>query len=196
VKRAFLLAVVILVPVAASMAQDTIRFDAKPGLWESTTTMQISGMPAMPAMPQLTPEQLAQMPEAARKQLQAAMAGRAGGSPRTTTAKACITREMIDKGVAFNGNNQANCSQKVVSTSASKMVVHVECSPDQNAMNMKVVGDMTVERQDAEHVKMNGTVAASSGPGGPQGRTMETKLEVTSKWLGADCGDVKPLGDK
>ena len=60
--KQILLAIAMLCPVA-TWAQDIKPIDAKPGLWENTTTSQISGV-AMPAMPQLTPDQLARMPPA------------------------------------------------------------------------------------------------------------------------------------
>ena len=79
-KTTILFAIALWCPLAALTAQEMKPFDAKPGLWEYTTTTQISGMPAMPAMPQLTPDQLARIPEAQRKQVEAMMASRGGGS--------------------------------------------------------------------------------------------------------------------
>jgi hypothetical protein len=194
VKTTILLGMAMLCPLAALTAQEIKPFDAKPGLWESTTTFEIAGMPAMP---QLTPDQLAKIPEAQRQQLQAMMNGR-GGSPRTITSKSCITKESLARAMAFaeNGNNQANCTRKIVNSSSSKVEIHMECQPDKT--NMTTVGDMTVERVDAEHVKGSGTFK-NSGTGPATGnavRTMESKIAFSTKWLSADCGDVKPAGEK
>jgi hypothetical protein len=189
-----LFGIAMLCPLAALTAQEIRPFDAKPGLWESTMTMEISGMPAMPAMPQLTPDQLAKLPPAARQQMESMMNGR-GGAPRTITSKSCTTREEINKGMAFSDRNQANCTRKIVSSSSSKVELHVECAPDKT--NMTVVSDVTVERLDAEHVKVTGTSKSTgTGAGNGAARTMDTKFTVASKWLSSDCGDVKPAGEK
>ena len=193
-KTTILFGIAILCPLAALTAQEIKPFDAKPGLWESTMTMEISGMPAMPAMPQLTPEQLAKMPPAARQQMESMMNGRAG-APRTITSKSCTTKEEINKGLAFSDKNQANCTRKIVSSSSSKVEMHVECAPDKT--NMTVVSDITVERLDAEHVKVAGTSKSTgTGAGNGAARTMDSKFTVNSKWLSSDCGDVKPAGEK
>jgi hypothetical protein len=191
VKTTILFGIAMLCPLAALTAQEIKPFDAKPGLWENTMTMEISGMPAMP---QLTPEQLAQMPPAARQQMESMMNGRAG-APRTITSKSCTTKEEINKGLAFSDKNQANCTRKIVSSSSSKVEMHVECAPDKT--NMTVVTDITVDRLDAEHVKVAGTSKSTgTSAGNGAARTMDSKFTVNSKWLSSDCGDVKPAGEK
>ena len=196
-KTTILFGIAMLCPLAALTAQEIKPFDAKPGLWESTTTIEMSGMPAIPqsAMPQLTPDQLAKMPPAARQQMEAMMNGR-GGAPRSTTAKSCVTRESLAKAMAFGDANRANCTRKIVNSSSSKFEMHFDCEPDK--MKMTMVMDMTVERVDAEHVKVSGTFKnTGTGPGtGDTARTMESKITVNSKWLSSDCGDVKPAGEK
>ena len=190
-KTTILFGIAMLCPLAALTAQEIKPFDAKPGLWENTMTMEISGMPAMP---QLTPEQLAQMPPAARQQMESMMNGRAG-APRTITSKSCTTKEEINKGLAFSDKNQANCTRKIVSSSSSKVEMHVECAPDKT--NMTVVTDITVERLDAEHVRVAGTSKSTgTSAGNGAARTMDSKFTVNGKWLSSDCGDVKPAGEK
>lgn len=198
-KTTILFGIAMLCPLAALTAQEIKPFDAKPGLWESTTTIEISGMPPMPAMPQLTPDQLAKIPEAQRKQVEAMMAARGGGgSPRTITSKSCATKESIAKSMAFGdtGNTQANCTRRVVSSSSDKIMLHFDCQPDKT--NMTMVGDITVERMDAEHVKGIGTFknTGTSPATGNAPRTMESKIMFSTRWLSADCGDVKPPGEK
>jgi len=189
------LGIAMLCPLAALTAQEIKPFDAKPGLWETTTTIEMLQAPAMPqsSMPQLTPEQLAKMPPAARQQIEAMMAAR-GGAPRSTTAKSCVTPESLNKALAFGGANRANCTRKIVNSSPDKLEIHVECEPDK--MNATMVGDVTLERLDAEHVKGHGTFKnTGTGPGGAT-RTMESKITFNNKWLSSDCGDVKPPAEK
>ena len=170
-KTTILFGIAMLCPLAALTAQEIKPFDAKPGLWETATTIEISGMPDMPG-------------------------GRgAAGAPRTSTRKSCVTKESLNKGIPFDNSNPANCTRKILSSSSSKVEMHIECSPDQSSMNMKMVSDMTLDRLDAEHIKVSG-ISKTSGAGRSGDRTMETKITMNSKWLSSDCGDVKPAGDK
>jgi hypothetical protein len=48
-------------------------------------------------------------------------------------------------------------------------------------------GTATVEAKDSEHV--NGSVIMHMSS---NGRTMDMKVTIASKWLSSSCGDVKP----
>ncbi len=156
-------------------------FDAKPGLWETSVTTDLtgmSGMPAMPAMPNIPPEVMAKMPAAQRAQMEAMMKSR-GGTAAPMTNKVCMTRSSVDEG-SF-GRADKSCTSKVVSSSASKQVMQIECERNDS----KMTGEVTVERVDSEHVK--GSVVMKA----PQG---QMKMTFENRWLSADCGDVKPAG--
>jgi len=142
-------------------------------------------------MPQLTDEQLARLPAAQRAQLQAMMKGSAGGSPRTNTSKACLTRESLAKALSFSQQNNS-CTQKVTSLASDKQEIHLECAnPTKGAGDsVKTSGDLIIERVDSEHAKGN-MVMKSSGE-----RPMTMKMSFTTKFLSSDCGDVKPMGEK
>src|ERR1035441_6170576 len=94
VKTRILLVVSFLAPLAG-WAADPVPMDIKLGLWESTITTQMSGMPALPPelLSKLTPEQRAKM--------EAAM-GRGGASPKTTT-RHCVTKETLNQALSFGG---------------------------------------------------------------------------------------------
>lgn len=186
--KQILLAIAILCP-AATWAQDIKPIDAKPGLWENTTTSQISGV-AMPAMPQLTPDQLARMPPQTRAQMEAMMKG-GMGAPRTSTMKACITREELAKPLFDSGDK--SCTYKLVKSSSSSQQIHVECTPG----NTKTVGDLNLERVDSEHLKGDMVMKTTGdGASGTAGQNMNIKISFTNKWLSSDCGDVKPATAK
>lgn len=184
--KSSILATIALLSPLALRADDIKPFDAKTGLWETTSTMEMSGMPAMPQMPAIPEEQLSKMTPQQRAQIEAMIKSRMGGigAPRTTTSKTCMTADSMKQ--ALNMSKQENCTQKVISSSSSMQNIHVECT--QGKMNM--TGDMMVERVDSEHAKGNVMMKAT----GEQNMTM--KMSFTSKWLGSDCGDVKPLGAK
>lgn len=175
-KTTFLSAIVLLTPFAC-VAADT-PFDIKPGLWDITTTTQMSGMPPIPNLDQMTPEQRARV-EGAMKRM--------SGAPHTSTRKQCVTKESIDKAIADATSNKNNsCAPKIASMSASKIVMHLDC-PEKN--EMKSNGDFVIERLDSEHFKGSGAITAAGG-----GHTMDVKWSMTGAFVSSNCGSVKPEG--
>src|SRR5215467_16319582 len=77
--------------------------DVKLGLWETTVTSQMSGLPPIPpeALARMTPEQKARM--------EAAMKARSG-HPTTHTSRHCVTKEQLEKGATFNDERE-NCTR-------------------------------------------------------------------------------------
>ncbi len=174
-KTTILLGMAVLCGTAAWAAE----FDIRPGLWEMTTTMQMSGLPPIPNFDQIPAEQ--------RARIEAAMNNVTG--PHTTTVKSCVTKEGIDKAIAqANSNSRNKCETKIVSMTASKVVMHIECTPDaKNAA--KTTGDVTIERQDAEHYTGTGAMKSTGS-----GHSMDVKWTMAGKFVAADCGNVKPAG--
>jgi hypothetical protein len=169
-----------LLSTAALPAQDIKPFDVKLGLWETTSTTEMSGM-AMPAMPEIPPDALSRMPPEQRARVEAMMKGR-GGSPRAMTVRSCITKETLDRAGAF-GQTDKSCTMKVVSSTPMKQVLHMDCARDNNHMT----GDMTIERVDTAHVKGTSVIKAE----GEHAISMKSSFET--KFLSPDCGDVKPV---
>lgn len=174
-KTKILIGTVVLCGTAAWAAE----FDVRPGLWDMTTTTQMSGLPPIPNFDQIPAEQ--------RARIEAAMKNVTG--PHTNTTKTCVTKEGIEKAIAQASSNSRNkCDPKIVSMTASKVVMHIECTPDaKNAA--KTSGDMTLERQDPEHVTGTGTMKSTGS-----GHTMDIKWTMTGKFVSAECGNVKPEG--
>jgi hypothetical protein len=181
--RINLLCGALLLSTAALPAQDIKPFDVKLGLWETTSTTDMNGM-AMPAMPQIPPEALSRMPPEQRAKVEAMMKGR-GGNPRAMTVRSCITKETLARAGAF-GQSDKSCTMKVVSSTPAKQVLHMDCARDE----MHMTGDMTIERVAAELVKGASVIKAE----GEHAITMKSSFET--KWLSADCGDVKPVQPK
>ena len=130
-------------------------FDVKPGLWESTATVILSGAPPIPE------SALANLPKEKRDQIMAMMS-----QPHTSTNKVCLTREVLSKGMNFAtamGSN-SECTQKTNSLSSGKMEIHIECT-GQNSF----IGDAEIDRVDSEHAK--GTMTAKSSGGRGAGST-------------------------
>ena len=172
----------LLLSTAALPAQDIKPFDVKLGLWETTSTNEMAGR-AMPAMPQIPPDALARMPPEQRARVEAMMKGQGRGGAMTT--KACITKDTLARAGSF-GQADKSCTMKVISSSATHQVLHMDCNRDGNHMT----GDTTIDRIDAEHVKGN-TVVKGEGE-----HAVNMKMTFETKYLGPDCGDVKPVMPK
>jgi Protein of unknown function (DUF3617) len=182
----FLLAIVMMCPLT-SWSQEIKPLDVKVGLWETSVTTELSGLPAMPPM-SLSEEELAKIPAAQRAQVEAAMKGRGSmGRPQTTSQKQCVTRETLNRSM-YRGSDKT-CTAKVVSATSSTQQIHIECSPS----GTKAAGDMTLERVDSEHIK--GTMHMKTS-GGNAGRSVDVKMTTSGKWLSSDCGGVKPSDEK
>jgi uncharacterized protein DUF3617 len=178
-KTTILAFLAVLSPLVSRAADEIKIFDVKPGLWESTSKSEMTGMPAMASMPQIPEESLAKMPPEQRARVEAMMKGRSGG-PQTNTSRSCVTRESLSRGF---GQMDKTCTYKVVSSSPAKMDMHIEC----NRAGGKAEGEVIMERTDPEHVKGTVNMKAASG-----GSNFTMKVSNDSKWISADCGDVKP----
>jgi hypothetical protein len=176
--------------IPASWAADEIKpFDAKPGLWETTTKMEMPGIPAMPAMPQIPEETLAKMPPAQRAQLEVMIKSRSSaGGPGATTTKVCMTAESLSWAAAFAHNNPS-CTTKIVNASSSKQEIHMDCAQGRT----RTAGDMVVERIDSEHVK--GVMDMKTSMEGAA-QTTNMKMTFDTKFVSPECGDVKPFGER
>lgn len=160
-------------------AQNLKTFDVKLGLWESTTQTEMPGMSSMPGIPA---EALAQMPPEQRARLEAMMKGRGAGGPGAIKTKYCLTEESLKQGQV--GQVDKSCTYKVVSSSPSKQVIHMDCKKDGTTMT----GDMTVVRVDEGHY--TATVAMKSSGGEVP---VNVKMSLDNKWLSSNCGSVKPV---
>ena len=159
----------VLVAAGASLA--TAAHAMKPGLWEITSQMSGSDMPAMPAMS-----------AAERKQMEAMgikLPGAAGG-PMTTVTRHCVTREQAEKRQPpqSDEDRRQRCEQKDVKTSGNTMTWKIECSGEQ-----KVTGTGSITYQGEESYKGESTFNMQDARQGPS--TM--KQAYSGKWLSTDC---------
>lgn len=158
-----------------ALAQTT-QLDMKEGLWEITVSHSMTGGPQMPTISQ---EDLAQMPAAQRAQIEGMMK-RVSGS--TTTHKECVTKESIAKNRAFNSRHK-DCEHVALKSSSKHFEAQFNC----DAKHGKSKGKLTVKVVDANTV--TGTMHTTSKA---EGSDLAVDVTFTSKYLGADCGDVKP----
>jgi Protein of unknown function (DUF3617) len=164
--------ILILLAGACRAADNLTPLDVKPGLWENTSTTERGGMPT------LSPEQMAKLPPEAKARMQA-MAG-----TKTDTSQSCMTADEVSK---FGRNQYQSCKVTTVTSTRGKQEFSFECDNGGN----KSTGTMKIEAVDSTHV--NSLVVINMNAGG---RPMNMKITNTSKWLGADCGSVKPASAK
>lgn len=169
---------------AASMAIDkSALINVKEGLWE--TTLNMSGMSGMPSIPEdmlakLTPEQRAQM-EAMMKQRGMSSNG------HTTVVKSCVTKDKIEKGMAFSDEKRENCTHTIVSSTPTHAEIKLHCEMNKDSANKATVDSTTV----IDVVGPDSTKGTTHAVTTSNGHTMPSDMTFTSKYLGADCGDIK-----
>jgi hypothetical protein len=144
--------------------------DVKPGLWETTITVQRVGQ-----MP-ISPEMLAKLSPEQRARIEARMKASSGASSSTYTDRNCVTKEDLADGNF--GQSKGECTQTLTNSSSSKASGTATC----NVEGMEVKGSLEIEAVDQEHIK-GSTHGMASGAGNT--RTVDTTF--VSTWLGANC---------
>jgi len=145
----------------------------KPGLWEMTMKSD-----AMAAMPKISPEQMEMMRQAGVKLPQMDSGG--------IVTKVCITREMAARDQPPNtAQGESGCETKNYRRKGSSYSMDMVC----NGAHMKgkgtIKGTYRNDRSFSSTMDFTGTA---------QGRPVNQHTESSGKWIGADCGSVKPAG--
>jgi hypothetical protein len=164
------LAVMILAAGVSRAADNVTPLDLKPGLWETTTVSERSGMPSLPA------DKLAALPPDQRARIEAMTANK----PTTTVTQSCRTDKDLRP---FTSDNNKSCKQTIVTSTSTKQEAKMDCDMPGN----KGSGTVTMEAKDSGQV--NGLVVMHVGN---NGRNMDMKITITAKWISSSCGDVKP----
>jgi hypothetical protein len=158
----------------SAFAADIHALDVKPGQWETTTTGQMTGVPAIPAdvLAKMTPEQ--------RAKFESAMGAR-GAKPLVSTS--CRTKEKLAEAWTTGQQAQKSCTTTLTSSSSTAQEVHLEC----NQNGAKSSGTIKVETVDSEHIRGSFQMTTTSDGN----HAMSMNYSFTSKWLGAACTDTK-----
>ena len=161
----------------------------KPGLWEVTRQSE-NVSPQMDASSMDT----SGMDAAAKARVEAVLKRQAaeraarGNAPvvTTRTKQECLTQEAIDKRQnSFTPESKRDlaCPPVVKTATASRLVLNGNCSIEGNAFAFEM--DFQVKSPEETVMKMN-----SNGSYG--GHAVRSAHIVTSRWLGAACGNAKP----
>lgn len=153
----------------------------KPGLWEFKQTPQLD--PARKAQMEQAQKAMESMPPERRQMMEQMMAkngismNMAGG---VITVKTCVTKEQAERNMA-PVNQHGNCTQDV-KRSGSTIQTHFVCTDPASE------GEAVVTLRGNEGFTNDVTIRHQR-----QGKTETTKVSGEGRWLGADCGDVKPM---
>jgi hypothetical protein len=158
--------------LTAVVAAQKPALNVKMGLWEITATTDIGGqMPGMDTS-KMTPQQKAQM--------EAAMKGMMGAHP--TVTKTCMTQEKFDKSdFMMTDQPGMTCKQTFSKNTSTALDGTVTCTGTRS-----MTGQMHIEA--SSPTSITSTMKSSTSE---QGKTMTVNMNMTGKWLGAACGDVR-----
>lgn len=153
----------------------------QPGLWSIESKM--GGNPELEqAMAQMQ-QQLASMPPAQRKQMEAMM-GKSGMSMATgggMTVKVCITPEMASR-QQLPTQTEGDCTTNIVSSSPKVMKLNFSCK------NPASSGEGTYTFDSDKAYTMNMLINTAQS-----GKMQRMTMNAKGRWLSADCGDIKPI---
>ena len=165
------------------------NLNIKPGLWEVTSLREANGTPPMSAAQRAEMERgMAKMPPEMRAKMEAAVKSSLVNLAKPIVKRSCVLQEDLNKPLDLDGGRgDGNCTRTIVKSTASVQEIRLECSKG----TQKSGGTVRMVAANAESwtSTMNGTVSDTGG-------SMETKIKMSGKWLGADCGNVKPFSRK
>jgi len=155
----------------------------KPGLWEVTHKMN-SGNSQMDQQMAQMQKQMAAMPPAQRKQMEEMMARQGTQMPAAApgggmSMKMCMTREMAERSEI--PAQQGDCKTTHQSRTGNTMKMAFTCTNPPSSGE----GEYTFASPEAYRMKMAVSTMV-------QGKPQKMNMEGSGKWLGADCGNVKP----
>lgn len=153
----------------------------KPGLWEMHNKM--GGNPQMDKAMADMQKQLASMPPEQRKQMEAMMARQgvqmAAGKGGGMAMKVCMSKEQAERN---EPPMQDGCKITNLQRSGSTTKMAYSCANPPSTGE----GEFTFQGPEAYTSKMMVKSVV-------QGKTETTTMEGSGKWLGADCGSLKPV---
>ena len=164
----------------------TDNLNIKPGLWEFTSTSQTKGAPPISAEQKAEMERaMANMPPDRRAKMEEAMKAAQGGAGTPHVRKSCVTKEDLSKPLDLGDDKE--CKKTILKSTSSEQEVRFDCSSGTH----KSTGTMHFVANSSESVSGTTDMQMSD-----TGGAMTVKSNFSGKWLGASCGDVKPMPHK
>jgi len=168
--------------LGAALAQTPAGPKIEPGLWEINIALKSQSGKAEAAMKQAQ-DYIALLPPDQRKAVEDMMAAqnvRLGD--KASSVQACISKEDAERGEI--PQQAGDCSQQVLERGANSMKVKFSCSTTPPASGEAVVNFQSTTAYTSKAVVDTVVV----------GQPERVNVDQRGRWLGADCGTVKPLG--
>lgn len=160
----------------------------KPGLWEISNQLQSSSGEMEKAMAQAQAQMAAMSPEQ-RKMMQDMMAKQgvqmsagapAAGGAAPLSVKVCMTKEMVERNEV--ASTQGDCKSSYSPRVGNTMKFSFVCSKPPSS------GEGQISFTGTQGYTSTTTVSRTAG-----GKAEKMTINSQGKWLGADCGGIKPL---
>jgi len=157
-----------------------------PGLWEQTMTMKSSN-PEMEAKMAEMQQRLASLPPEQRAMVESQMKSRgmqmgAGGSG--TTIRMCVSKEMSER--EPTPPKDSRCEHQQMERSGSSVKYKFSCAGQDG--QPPTTGEGTFSMTGPNSYTGTSTVNTVV-----QGKPTLMTSTMSGKWLGSDCGDIKPM---
>jgi hypothetical protein len=173
--------------LAAAACAPASAQELKPGLWEVQNKIKSGNTQMSKAMAEMQ-KQLASMPPAQRKAMEEMMAKHGVSTIPTfkdggMSIKVCMTAEMIAQN-QMPIQQHGNCSQQRSAMKNGSMTISFQCTDPASSGK----GTVRMVNENSYAMTMDMTIAHAPG-GTPETTTMES----SGTWLGANCGNIKPI---
>jgi hypothetical protein len=174
----------ILAAVAAMSALPASAQNVKPGLWEVSNKMTTASGHLEKSMAEMQ-KQMAGMPPEQRKMMEDMLSKQGvslgAGAGGAVVAKMCLTKEMIAQN-QMPIQQQGDCTSTRGAITGKTMKMSFSCTKPPSSGE----GEITFTSDTSYSMKMKMNSSASGKP-----ETMN--VDATGRWLGADCGNIKPM---
>lgn len=167
--------------LGGTLALPSYAQNMKPGLWEITSKVDGNNGQVGAAMADMQ-KQMAGMSPQDRKMMEQMMARHGvqmGGADGAMRMKMCLTPEMARNNEVMI-QQQGDCTHTRSPAVGGKMKFTFSCKNPRTSGE----GEVAFSNDTSYQVKMKMV-------NGPKNETMT--MDGSGKWLGADCGNVKPL---
>lgn len=175
---------------AAACLSPAVAQTMKPGLWQNTSKTTSQNPQIAQAMAEMQKQMASMTPE--QRKAMGKLAGQSGApqfemnADGSVSMKLCVTQKMIDDaGGNFLGPQDGNCTHKKSPLAGGTQSFSFTCNKPPSSGQGKVAF-----QGGTSYASSMSITSSASG----QSETM--LIEGKGKWLGANCGEVKPVDIK